>query len=129
MSNHLNHTPSDWHSIPFGEVGPWFSGGTPSRRNPSNWVGDVPWISPKDMKRFRLVDSIERISESAAANGSCLVEPGTLLFVIRGMILLNSFPVGIATRPAAFNQDIKAVVCKEGIDPYFLGYWLTANSE
>jgi type I restriction enzyme S subunit len=81
------------------------------------------------MKRFRLDDSIEHISESAAANGSCLVEPETLLFVIRGMILLNSFPVGIVTRHAAFNQDIKAVVCTEEIDPYFLGYWLTANSQ
>src|SRR5664280_1014495 len=34
----------------------WLSGGTPSKANPGFWGGDIPWITPKDMK----VDLLER---------------------------------------------------------------------
>ena len=40
-------------------------GGTPSKSNPCYWEGDVPWISPKDMKSRELMDSLDHISETA----------------------------------------------------------------
>ena len=43
------------------------------------------------------------------------------------MTLLKSFPVGVTTRRSAFNQDVRAVVPKEGLHGDFLAYWLLAN--
>jgi type I restriction enzyme S subunit len=43
------------------------------------------------------------------------------------MTLLKDFPVGIAMRDIAFNQDIKALIAKPGVDPLFLLYLLASN--
>ena len=37
------------------------------------------------------------------------VPPNSLLFVVRGMILAHTFPVGLTTCPVTFNQDIRAL--------------------
>jgi len=129
MNSRIETPITGWDTVRFGDVGQWHSGGTPSRSNAAFWNGHIPWVSPKDMKRFRLCDAIEHTTETGAAIGSRIVPPGTVLFVIRGMILARTFPVGIATRPVAFNQDVKAVICNEETDSEFVGYWLIANEQ
>jgi type I restriction enzyme S subunit len=52
---------------------------------------------------------------------------GTVLIVIRGMILAHTFPVGYATCELAFNQDMKAIVAKEGLNARHLAYWLMSR--
>lgn len=66
-----------------------FSGGsTPSRDNPKYWNGDIPWISPKDMKLEKLSNSEECITEAGLKNSSCsLLSPGLVLMVVRSGIL------------------------------------------
>jgi type I restriction enzyme S subunit len=48
---------------------------------------------------------------------------------VRGMSLKTEFRVGITQRPVAFNQDIKALVPREGIDPYYLAYAIRAATD
>jgi type I restriction enzyme S subunit len=45
------------------------------------------------------------------------------------MILAHSFPVARTERPLAFNQDIKALVPRDGINSFFVLYWLSANRQ
>ncbi|MEM9116193.1 MAG: restriction endonuclease subunit S [Myxococcota bacterium] len=118
--------PEGWRTVSLGETGDWLSGGTPSKRKPEFWSGGIPWVSPKDMKVLRIGSAIDEVSEAAIGNGTRLVEPGTLLLVVRGMILAHSFPVALTTRNVAFNQDIKAIVPSSSVDPEFLLYWLEA---
>lgn len=120
--------PSGWSKLPLGEVGRWLSGGTPSLSVADYWGGDVPWVSPKDMKAPRLHDAIDRISDSAVAAGATVLPAGAVLMVVRGMILAHSMPVARAERPLSFNQDIKAVVCRDRVDSEFLLYWLLSNA-
>ena len=121
--------PETWSLRPLGAVGKWFSGGTPSMSIHSYWSGDIPWVSPKDMKVSRLHDSVDHITKQAVADGARLLPAGAILVVIRGMILAHSFPVGRAERNLAFNQDIKAVITGDGVDSRFLLYWLIANAQ
>jgi type I restriction enzyme S subunit len=74
-----------------------------------------------------LRDTQDHISEDAAASASPILPAKSLLVVIRGMILAREIPVAITEVPTAFNQDLKAVVPREGVDPEFLLYALLAR--
>ncbi|APH73424.1 restriction endonuclease subunit S [Aquibium oceanicum] len=115
--------PKEWAKEKLADVADFLSGGTPSKSSPSFWVGQIPWVSPKDMKTVIIRNAIDHISETAVRQSAVKLAPANaVLIVVRGMILAHSVPVGILAREAAFNQDIKSIVFHEGIDPRF-GLW------
>lgn len=116
-----------WNSRTLGECADWLSGGTPSKGNPAYWQGEIPWISAKDMKAFRLHDAEDHISEDAVGNGGKVVPAGTVLLLVRGMTLHKDVPISVVMREMAFNQDIKAIRSKPGVDNQFVAYWLLAH--
>lgn len=116
----IGEIPEEWKVIRIGDCGSWSSGGTPSKRKPQYWNGDVPWVSPKDMKRLRITDAIDHVTEAAIGNGTRLVPESTLLMVVRGMILAHSFPVAITGSAVTFNQDMKALNVDDRFDPEFV---------
>jgi len=103
--------PSGWRWVRLRDMGGFLGGGTPSKSNAAYWKGPLPWVSPKDMKRPYIEDAEDHIS-MAAVEGSAakLIPVHSLLYVVRGMILAHSFPVAVATREVAINQDMKALV-------------------
>ena len=108
------------------KMGRWLSGGTPATGIEENWKGPVPWVCPKDIKAPTVSSTIDHISADAA-KALALVDPGTLLLVVRGMILTRSVPSTICTVRCAFNQDVKAFVPNEGVLPAFLKLWFDIN--
>lgn len=85
-------------------------GKTPDTKNEAYWGGDVPWVSPKDMKQSEIIGAIDTISDTAVKEcGMRLFAPGAILAVVRGMILAHSFPVATLAIPATINQDMKAL--------------------
>jgi len=119
--------PKGWSVQPLGEVTSWTSGGTPSKSNSEFWDGDIPWISAKSLKTFYLCDSKDHVSEAAIADGARLVDVSDILLLVRGMTLHNDVPVGIAMRPMTFNQDVKCLRGKEGVNTRYVAYWLVGN--
>ena len=106
----------------------FLSGGTPSKAKAEFWVGNIPWYSPKDMKSFDLNDSQDHISEAAiSASAARKVLPGAILVVGRSGVLAHTLPVGIVHQPAAFNQDIKALVPRQGFDSDYVALFLRAQ--
>jgi type I restriction enzyme S subunit len=116
--------PESWDVRTVGAVTDPVSGGTPSKQRPEWWQGTVPWASPKDMKKLRLRDTEDHITEEAVEQGSRLVPANTIFIVLRGMILAKDVPVAIADVPMAFNQDMRALMPTGAIDPDFLLYAL-----
>lgn len=114
--------PDGWVYEALGNLGAWGTGGTPSKSRSAYWTnGTVPWVSPKDMKTSYISGAQDLISELAAAEAAKLVPTGTILFVVRGMILAHTFPVGLTTREVAFNQDMRSIVPHAGVyGPYLL---------
>jgi restriction endonuclease S subunit len=117
-----------WTTIALGDAGRWLSGGTPSKANTNLWSGPVPWVSPKDMKRARIGDAIDHVAEAALGAGTQLAPIDSILMVVRGMILAHTFPVALAVREVAFNQDIKVLVPRADLDSEFLLYWFEAHA-
>ncbi|MCA3605732.1 MAG: restriction endonuclease subunit S [Methylobacterium sp.] len=116
----------DWTNV--GKLGRWQSGGTPATAKAENWTGSVPWVCPKDIKGPTVGGTIDHISEEAA-QALGIVHPGTLLLVVRGMILTRAVPSAICTERCAFNQDVKAFVPNDGVHPAYLKLWLDINEQ
>ena len=118
---------TEWRETTLGEVTTWTSGGTPSKSNPAYWGGGIPWISAVSMKSGRLESSDRTLTEEGLVSGSRLAPKDSVLLLVRGSELHKRIPVGIATRDVAFNQDVKALRAREGLEPHFLYYWLAGN--
>jgi type I restriction enzyme, S subunit len=116
-----------WRTAPLGRLVKFASGGTPSREVPRFWDGDIPWLSAKDLKKFRLDDSIEKVTREGAHNGTCLIEAGSVLILVRGTALMKDVPVGVTERAVTFNQDLKALIPNREVDGHYLGFYLAAN--
>ena len=119
----------EWLQTTLGSLTEWTSGGTPDKEEPSYWNGDIPWISAVSMKTTRLEESELKITSSGLTNGSRLADLHSVLLLVRGSELHKRIPIGIAMRPLAFNQDIKALKARESLLPEFLLYWLLANEK
>jgi type I restriction enzyme S subunit len=104
-----------------------FSGGTPQKSDPQYWNGEIPWISASSMHNVRVHSSKHQVTQSAIGNGTRLARAGSTLVLVRGMSLLSEIRIAHATRDVAFNQDVKALVARPGIEPLFLTYALQAR--
>jgi len=113
--------PARWFLVPLGKTGEWRGGGTPSTSRSDYWDGDMPWVSPKDMKTDRIADAKDHISEAAIEGSSVrLIPEGSILMVVRGMILARAFPVALTMREVTINQDMKALLPIESESAEFL---------
>lgn len=117
------HTLPGWATVSLGQLGDILGGATPSKSNAEYWTGNIPWISPKDMKRNLITDAEDHVSEAAISNSSLKkIPPGSLLMVVRGMILAHSFPVAISECEVTINQDMKALVIPPELGAYLLTF-------
>ena len=116
----LNDFPQGyWH--PLREIIDIQGGCTPSKGNPAFFNGNIPWIRPQNMKTTEIFQSSDCVTQSAIENSSLKIyQPGTVLIVIRGMILVHTVPVAILRIPATINQDMKALTPHNEILPEYL---------
>ena len=108
--------------IPLKNCGKWFSGGTPDKRNNDYWDhGTIKWVSSQEVKETHIQDTTYKITHKAIAESTTAIAPAySLLLVTRSGILKHSIPVAYISEDMAINQDIKALIPKEGIDYYYL---------
>lgn len=111
---------------PLDAVADMLSGGTPSKSNPRYWNGSIPWLTPKDMGRWSGMTEAS-VSTEAIGNGTRLAPENTVFIAVRGMSLHNEIRVIRSPKALSFNQDIKAIVPKSGIDPLYLYYVLLSK--
>ncbi len=117
-----------WDILPFHKVGHFVSGGTPSKKRADFWSGNFPWVSPKDMKVSKINDAVDHIAESVFEESTLKrISLNHLLIVVRGMILLHSFPVAINTVEIAINQDMKAIKPINRLNSAYLQYCIIAS--
>lgn len=114
-----------WPTVPIGHLVTIRGGGTPSRDNDAYFQGDIPWVTPKDMKSWEIFDSQIRITDEGVANSAAKIVPSnTVLLVVRSGILKHTVPVAINRRPVSMNQDMKSLECGINIAPDFLARFL-----
>lgn len=117
----IGEVPEHWSISKLAHAATERGGKTPTTSVLKFWDGDVPWVSPKDMKADVIDDSIDKITEIAVNEfGMARISPHSILVVVRGMILAHSFPVAETAREVTINQDMKALAPIPGLRASYL---------
>lgn len=117
-------------TVPLCKCGKVMGGGTPSKIREDYWNGKIPWISAKEMKQFKLVDSVLKItSEGLNESSAKMIPANSVLFVVRGSILYRHVPVAVNTMPCTINQDMKAIIPKKGIEAEYLAHMMIGAND
>ena len=115
--------PEGWEIIKIGHVAKVYSGGTPSRSNPSFFEGSIPWIKSGELNQQFILQTEEKISELGLENSSAkMVKKNTLLLALYGATAGVPSITGI---DAAINQAILAIEPKGTVLSKYLYYWLS----
>ncbi|MGB9929559.1 MAG: restriction endonuclease subunit S [Methanosarcina sp.] len=122
MTGYEKTLPSYWINSKLGEVCQTTSGGTPSRKNPSFYDGNIPWVKSGELNYNIILETEEHISEDAIKKSSAKIfSKGTLLVALYGATIGKLAILGIE---AATNQAVCAIF-KNGIfESKFLYYLL-----
>ena len=111
-----------WQDLSLSDLAMIVGGGTPSRRRPTYWDGDVPWATPTDVTGLggRVIsETASTITDKGLANSSAaLLPPRSLLVTTRatiGACAINR--ISMAT-----NQGFQSLVPKQGTCVEFLYY-------
>ena len=111
-----------WQDLSLSDLATIVGGGTPSRRQPAYWNGDVPWATPTDVTGLggRVIsETASMITDEGLVNSSAaLLPPCSLLMTTRatiGACAINQILM-------ATNQGFQNLVPKEGAHVEFLYY-------
>jgi type I restriction enzyme, S subunit len=113
--------PRHWPRTRVKYVCRFIGGGTPDKGNIEYWNGEIPWVSPKDMKSSEVVDTEDHIAKAGLDSSAAkMVDPGAVLIVMRSGILRHSIPVAINRVPVTLNQDMRALIPTSTLEPRYL---------
>lgn len=123
--------PEGWEWKTLSDLGTWTGGGTPSKQQPEFWrEGNVPWVSPKDMKSWILSHTQDHITQLAVTESAAkLFAANSIAFVVRSGILEHTLPVVLVPFEATANQDLKILTPREDVSPKWLLYALLGVAE
>lgn len=114
--------PNNWEWVQIGSVAKTSSGGTPSRKNPENYGGKIPWVKSGELGDGRVLSSEETISELGLNSSSAKVFPkGTLCIALYGATVGK---LGVLEIDAATNQAVCGIFLPDEIDRDFTYYFL-----
>ena len=122
--------PADWPRTRIKHICRFAGGGTPDKGNAAFWNGDIPWVSPKDMKSAWIDDTEDHITVEGLENSATrVVPPGAVLLVMRSGILRHTIPVAINRVPVALNQDMRALTPGPQVEARFLARVLEGHQQ
>lgn len=118
-----------YKTLLLGEICNGQSGSTPYKGNPDLWGGNIPWVSPKDMKTEEIRDTEDHITQKAVDSSYApMVAVPSVLVVVRSGILQRLVPIAVNRVPVSINQDMRAFTPKDGrLLAEFLACYLNAR--
>jgi type I restriction enzyme, S subunit len=115
----------NWPIIKLGDATRRIGGGTPSRKEPSYWGGDLPWFTVADLEDIDDIQELTTSREGITRKGlqksaAKLVPAGSIVFSSRVVV----GKVGIAKNELVTNQDFSSFVPINSLNNDFLAYYL-----
>jgi type I restriction enzyme, S subunit len=98
----VRELPKGWAEVTLEDIAQWGSGGTPARKNPEYYDGEIPWIKTGELNQKFVLDTEEKISDLALKNSSAKIFPkGSVAVAMYGATIGKTSILGI---DAATNQ-------------------------
>lgn len=121
----LPKTPENWIWTTIGSLFDVGSGGTPSRRKPEYWAGNIPWVSSGEVAFCEIWSTNEYITKEGLENSSAKLYPeGTVLMALYGEGKTRG-QAAILRIAATTNQAIACIRCANSpVPPEYLYWWL-----
>jgi len=91
-----------WEVKKLGEIGYCCSGGTPSRKIPEYFSGNINWFSAGELNNLYIDNSIEKITQEALESSAAKLCPAKSLFI--GMYDTAAFKMSIPKISSCSNQ-------------------------
>ena len=114
--------PPGWKRATVGEVFEIIGGSTPRTDNPDYWDGDIPWLTPDDLSRYKGV-FISKGRRSITVPG--FKSTSTQMLPENSVIFSSRAPIGyvaIAANPLCTNQGFKSLIVPIGVLSEYV-YW------
>ena len=120
----IGKIPKEWQVVRLKDVAELESGGTPSRKKPEYWNGNIPWFRSGELNDDIIYNTEEKITELGLRNSSAKVFPrGTLLMALYGRGTVSK--TAILGIDATTNQAIGAITpIDSSFDARFMQYYL-----
>lgn len=121
--------PMDWFDTPIGEMAEVTSGGTPSRKVPMFWGGDIPWVTTAELDRGVVMEASQSITTVGLQNSAAKWLPaGTLLIALYGQGKTRG-KCAVLRIAATTNQACAAIQLVDEVDSEFVRHNLTHRYE
>jgi type I restriction enzyme S subunit len=98
----IDGIPEGWEKGTISDFYKTTSGGTPSRKNPDFFTGDINWVKTQELNNGFIFDTEDKITEQAIKSSSAKLLPeNTVLVAMYGATIGET---GVLVRPATTNQ-------------------------
>lgn len=116
-----------WNMTVLGKVAKWSSGGTPPRKNPQYYEGDIAWIKTGDLGEKFITQTSEYITQEAINNSSAKLFPkGSVALAMYGATIGKTSILGI---DATTNQACAVAIPNDDLNNEFLYYLLLSEKD
>lgn len=121
----IGEIPATWEVSTIGNECKVGSGGTPSRKFPEYFRGNISWVKTTELNYCVIMDTEEKISEKAINESAAKIYPkGTFVIAMVGLEAKGTRgKCAILGIDAAVNQACAAVQTPENINTHFLFYY------
>ena len=119
--------PANWCWTKLMFIAKWASGGTPSRKNPQFFAGNIPWVKTGELNNSYIYDTEEHISDDALQQSSAKLFPiNSILLAMYGATIGKVAILGVE---AATNQACACAQCNENIYFKYVFYYLISQKK
>lgn len=119
--------PENWCWTRMQEIAQWGSGGTPSRKIPEFYNGDIPWIKTGELNDDYIFETEEHITQEAMFHSSAKLFP--LHTVVIAMYGATIGKVAILGIPATTNQACACGIANTSTNYKYLFYYARSQKD
>ena len=123
----IGRIPKNWEIVKILEIGKITTGKTPSTSNSAYWNGDIPFITPADIKEGKYIYQTERCVTSQGAQQIGFILPANAVLVV--CIGSTIGKTGLTYKESVTNQQINSIVCNNGTSKHYVYYATTFRAD
>ena len=117
----IGRIPKEWKVVEVAKLGEVVTGTTPSTKNKKYWEnGEYLFVTPTDFNKKKIIKITERKVSKEGIEKARIISKNSVMVTC----IASIGEVALSSHDCITNQQINTIICKEGIDPEFVYYFL-----